>query len=113
MIAFELADDGTSQRCEYQGRERRRYAEQPIRLGPLVPHDKQQRRWMARHGKRGRRGARRVGPVVSRSQLMPTATIVRDVAHTFSDGHRTCVLYLPDGVKLTAEHGAVLKIAWR
>lgn len=81
-------------------------------FGPMPPASKRERRRRARAHTRGRRGARRVPPVVpfavqARQAFAPTvfATYHR---HALTDGRQGAVLYLPEGQAVTAEHCAAV-----
>lgn len=83
-------------------------APEPRVLVPFGPVSKRQRRQWAHRGTTGRRGARRVSPVVVLSRIRPCATPEVWARHLISDGQREVWLYLPDGVAVTPEMCAAL-----
>jgi len=111
--AFEMKD-GEAWPCHYFGPDRRIAAPQSTRVlferPPRRKLTSRERRQRARHGLRGRRGARRIAPT---ELIYDPPYHGRQVAHYLTDGEHTVALYLPEWAKLTDEHRVAVTRAWR
>lgn len=90
-------------------------ADGPPPFGLMPPTSKRDRRRRARAHTRGRRGARRVPPLVpwdvQMRQLAPTVVAPRLTTyhrHTLTNGWTRAALYLPEGQAVTADHCAAV-----
>jgi hypothetical protein len=100
MLTLELRD-GVLRPCADHGMVRRLPPPPVPFRPPSGPFSKRERRYFARRGHRGRRGARRIGPVVPPFEPRTVGSIER--AHRLSNGRVEVRLYLPDGQPVTTE----------
>ncbi len=102
MRAFRYDSAGAIVPCDDMGfvfREVNDYASRHLR--PRLPTSKRERRQFARmRSGRGRRHARKIGPVVALREQMRAAALPFTVyrGHRFADGRIGVRLYLPEGV---------------
>ena len=78
----------------------------------MTPTSRRERRRFARRRTRGRRGARRIGPVLAPFVARKT---VQFQGHSFARGSERVTLYLPEGERPTERHrdDLVMFLAWR
>ncbi len=111
MIAFRL-ENGALVPCPDFGLRMRVYRTPMSAPFPIPTLSPRERRRLARRGTRGRRGARRIAAERPYADLAPYA----DRIEVF-DGHLSfgsdVLLYLPEGVEPTRDHGRMVEAALR
>ncbi len=103
MIAFIYGEDGTLQRCPYYGPMMLVALPCPPLYWSAYPRSRRERRRWARSGTVGRRGAKRVGPVVYQVPYEPMP-VRKLVGHYLARRDAEAVLYLQEGEEVTDDH---------
>lgn len=105
VLCFEVRN-GRVRPCQFMGPQRMiEPPRAPPSFGPPRRLSRNERRRLARQGRKGRAPGRRVPPF---KIWFDPPTFTKEIAHEFQHSSRIVYLYLPEGVEPSQEHGRAL-----